>query len=112
MRDNKKDQLQGTLDLLVLRDARQRRRAERLRRSPSASGGFLSRCSRSKKASSYRPSIAWTEAGWVQVVLGGVSDNDRRAPDYYPDHGQSGGRRLERGRIALGDTHRRRWHGC
>src|ERR1044071_8436840 len=79
-RDNKKDQLQGTLDLLVLR--------------PLAAGGAMhgfsiterivqiSRDALRVEAGSLYPALhRMDEAGWVKSSWG-VSDNNRRARYY------------------------------
>ena len=80
MRDNKKDQLQGTLDLLVLRTLS----------SGEAMHGFaiterieqISRDVLRVEAGSLYPALhRMTEAGWVKSSWG-VSDNNRRARFY------------------------------
>ena len=80
MRDNKKDQLQGTLDLLVLR----------ILSTAETMHGFaiterieqISRDVLRVEAGSLYPALhRMTEAGWVKSSWG-VSDNNRRARYY------------------------------
>jgi|SRR5262245_17584319 len=80
MRDNKKDQLQGTLDLLVLR----------ILSSGAAMHGFaiterieqISRDVLRVEAGSLYPALhRMTEAGWLKSAWG-VSENNRRARFY------------------------------
>ena len=80
MRDNKKDQLQGTLDLLVLR----------ILSSAETMHGFaiterieqISKDVLRVEAGSLYPALhRMTEAGWVKSSWG-VSDNNRRARYY------------------------------
>ena len=96
MRDNKKDQLQGTLDLLVLR----------ILSTAETMHGFaiterieqISKDVLRVEAGSLYPALhRMTEAGWVKSSWG-VSDNNRRARYYRIT---AAGRR----RLAAEETH-------
>jgi transcriptional regulator len=80
MRDNKKDQLQGTLDLLVLRilsTAETMHGFAITERIEQISNDVL----RVEAGSLYPALHRMTEAGWVKSSWG-VSDNNRRARYY------------------------------
>ena len=96
MRDNKKDQLQGTLDLLVLRilsTAETMHGFAITERIEQISNDVL----RVEAGSLYPALHRMTEAGWVKSSWG-VSDNNRRARYYRIT---AAGRR----RIADEETH-------